>query len=251
MVEKHLRQPDPLISRRSALSRAAVGLVGLSAASLLSACASSKKRTAALPEPVWPSTPRTTPQPIPHPRSTYTPSTPAPASVPTGVIGRSQWAKGQPVPALMDRMLPVRRITLHHDGMNTFTSTSYADAADRIEAIRGAHRGHQWGDIGYHFVVDPAGRVWQGRPLTWQGAHVKDQNEGNIGVCVLGNYENQYPNAAQLATVESFVSQLMVQYNVGVHQVYTHRELAATACPGRNLQPRLVAMRTSGGALNA
>lgn len=241
-------QPEP-ITRRSALTRAVLAMSGVSAVSLLSACASQKAKSSSLPEPVWPSTPRATPRPTQTATRTYTPAEPTP--LPTGVISRAEWAKGPPVPSLMDPMLPVRRITLHHDGMTTFTSTSYADAADRLEAIRRAHRGHNWGDIGYHYVIDPAGRVWQGRPLTWQGAHVKDQNEGNIGVCVLGNYEQQYPNMSQLATVERFVGSLMVQYRVSVQRIYTHRELAATACPGRNLQPRLVAMRSTGGALHA
>lgn len=249
MVEKHPRQPDQPISRRSAMARAAVGLAGLSAASLLSACTSQGGRTASLPEPVWPSTARPPVRPAPT-RPTYTRPAPTTDS-PSGVIARSAWSGGGPVPSLMDPMLPIRRITLHHDGMTAFTSTSYADAAQRIEAIRAAHRGHRWGDIGYHYVIDPAGRVWQGRPLSWQGAHVRDQNQGNIGVCVLGNYERQYPNREQIAAVERFVAELMHRHRVPVGRIYTHRELAATACPGRNLQPRLVAMRTSGGALSA
>lgn len=250
MVDEHLRRQEHPISRRSALTRGALALVGLSAASLLSACASGRTRTTSLPEPVWPVTPRTTPRPTvaSHPSE---PVAKHVAPLPAGVISRSAWAKGPPIPTLMDPMLPVRRITLHHDGMTVFTSTSYADAADRLEAIRHAHRSRRWGDIGYHFLVDPAGRIWQGRPLTWQGAHVKDQNEGNLGVCVLGNYERQFPNRNQLTTVQRFVAQLMDHYNVGVHQVYTHRELAPTLCPGSNLQPRLVAMRSTGGALHA
>jgi hypothetical protein len=186
-----------------------------------------------------------TSQPATRP-STIEPAIP---SGPSGVIARSSWAGGAPVPALMDRMLPVNKITLHHDGMNAFTSASQADAAERLENIRLAHRGHNWGDIGYHYVIDPAGRVWEGRPLMYQGAHVRDQNEGNLGVCVLGNFERQAPNQAQLNTVEHFVAALMTRYRVGVRNVYTHRELAATACPGRNLQPRLVSMRTRGGGL--
>ncbi len=149
----------------------------------------------------------------------------------------------------MDRMRPIYRITVHHDGMTAFTSVSEQAAAERLENIRRAHRGHNWGDIGYHYLVDPAGRVWEGRPLTWQGAHVKNQNEGNLGVCVMGNYENQQPNEAQLRAVERFVAEMMTRHSVRVGNVYTHREMAATACPGRNLQPRLVAMRGTRGAL--
>ncbi len=182
-------------------------------------------------------------------RPRYTPSTPMPGGRPPGVIPRSAWAKGAPVPSLMNTMLPVQRITVHHDGMNTFTSRSEGDAADRLERIRAAHRSKNWGDIGYHYLIDPNGRVWEGRPLNWQGAHVASQNEGNLGICVMGNYEDQSPSDTQLDAVERFVASQMRAYRVPVMRVHTHRELASTQCPGRNLQPQLVAIRRSGGVL--
>jgi len=168
----------------------------------------------------------------------------------TNAIPRSSWAGGNPVPALMDRMKPINKITIHHDGMTSFTSTSRAAGAHRVENIRAAHRGQNWGDVGYHYLIDPTGRVWEGRPLVWQGAHVGGQNDGNIGICVMGNFERQYPNSAQLRAVEDSVAQLMRVNNIHVREVRTHREMAATACPGRNLQPRLVAMRSNRGALS-
>ena len=71
-------------------------------------------------------------------------------------------------------MLPARYITIHHDGMpEAFTSTTKVSAASRLETIRKSHLrrdGGRWGDIGYHFAIDPAGRLWQGRPLTWAGS---------------------------------------------------------------------------------
>ncbi len=73
-----------------------------------------------------------------------------------------------------------------------------AAAAGRIELIRAGHRARGWGDIGYHLIVDPLGNAWQGRPLIWQGAHVKDRNEGNIGILVVGNFEVGRPTGPQL-----------------------------------------------------
>lgn len=149
----------------------------------------------------------------------------------------------------MDRMLPVRSITFHHDGMDAFRDTTEWAAAARLETIRVAHRRRNppFGDIGYHYIIDPAGRVWQGRPLDWQGAHVGGQNEGNLGICLLGNYEQQQPTAAQERAVQSFLSAQMAAYRVPPNRVYTHRELAATLCPGRYLQPRLAAVRAEAG----
>jgi N-acetyl-anhydromuramyl-L-alanine amidase AmpD len=114
-----------------------------------------------------------------------------------------------------------------------------------LERIRAAHRNRGFGDIGYHYLVDPAGRVWAGRELSWQGAHVANQNPGNLGICVMGNYEIQQPNQAQLEAVERFVAAQMGQYHIRIADVKTHQERAQTACPGRSLQPRLSSMRSS------
>ena len=142
-------------------------------------------------------------------------------------------------------------ITIHHDGMSPFRETNYAKVADRIEVIRTAHLkrdgGSRWGDIGYHFVVDRAGRVWEARSLAWQGAHVKDHNEGNIGILCLGNFEEQTPSAKQLAALERLVKTLRARYNIPSDHVLTHREWpgANTKCPGQNLQARVMVSRSA------
>jgi hypothetical protein len=166
-----------------------------------------------------------------------------------GLLPRSTWAGGAPIARHMDRMRPIDRITFHHDGMDAFTDTSQHAAASRLETIRRAHlnRSPPFGDIGYHFIIDPAGRVWQGRPLDWQGAHVARQNEGNLGICLLGNYEVQQPTAAQERAIAAFLRSQMALHRVPADRVFTHRELAATKCPGRFLQPRLAAARADAG----
>ncbi|MDG1137205.1 MAG: peptidoglycan recognition family protein [Phycisphaerales bacterium] len=197
-----------------------------------------KKVASTLPSPIWPGAKQhvldETAIILPEPTMTL------------GAISRGNWAKGQPIPRHMNRMLPVRYITIHHDGMNAFTSTTKSSAASRLETIRKSHLrrdGGRWGDIGYHFAIDPAGRLWQARPLTWQGAHVRAKNEGNIGVVVLGNYERQSVNRAQLAAVSSTLQSLMKKYKVPMSKVRTHQEWAATACPGRSLQQAMVGIR--------
>ena len=250
MTDTHDEGPTDRLSRREALTMAlrlaGAGGVGLA----LGACSSgrtsgytpmSAAERARLREPVTIK---------PYAPVYEGPSTAwAPGSGLAGAIPRAQWAGGQPVPRLMERMKPINKITIHHDGMNAFTTTSQTAARARVEAIRNAHRGQNWGDVGYHYLIDPAGRVWQGRPLEWQGAHVRAQNEGNIGICVMGNYELQRPNSSQLASVERSVAELMRAYRIPLREVRTHREMAATACPGRHMQPRLVAMRSSQGML--
>ena len=152
------------------------------------------------------------------------------------------------MPARMDRMTPIRYITIHHDGMDPFYGTHRQDVAEHIESIRQLHRRKGWGDIGYHYAVDRAGRVWEARPLGYQGAHVKDHNPGNIGIVVLGNFEQQQPSDRQLAAVQNHVALLMNAFRVPTRRVQTHQEWqgAATVCPGSQLQVYLEKLRLSG-----
>lgn len=222
------------VPRRSLL------LLGLGA---LAGCATSKTRSN-LPAALWPSAQPTV--------AAGTPIPPTPTVTPglTSAMARRTWAKGIPIPSRMNRMDPPSKITIHHDGMSPFAGTSRSSVADRIELIRVSHLkrdgGNRWGDIGYHFVVDRSGRVWQARPVSYQGAHVKHQNEANIGVLCLGNFEVQSPSRSQVQRLEKLVIELRGQYGVPVSRVYTHRELDSTKCPGRNLQNAVQASRSAG-----
>jgi hypothetical protein len=122
-------------------------------------------------------------------------------------------------------------------------------AAERMRLIRTGHisrKGEPFADIGYHFAIDPAGRVWEGRPLVYQGAHVRGQNDNNLGIVLMGNFDQQRPTPDALRTLERFVAAQMSRYGVPLSGVRTHQELAPTACPGRNLQSSLVASRSRG-----
>lgn len=203
-------------------------------------CAAS--RTDTLPGPIWPDI--APPPPPPPPPTVSTGSTPAPTTF-EGVHPRSEWTRAAPVGTLMNPMLPVKYITVHHDGLKPFNTADESASRARLEMIRNGHRGNGWGDIGYHFLIDRNGRVWEGRAINWQGAHVKNWNEGNIGICCLGNFDQQAPSAAQLAALERQLKVLMRTYGVPKSRVKTHQEWAgaATACPGKSLQSQMIAMR--------
>lgn len=249
------------MSRRELIERGLLGLLMAGGvASLLSGCASNKSRgnqaVAALPNNKWPmeevGREQFKPIPSPIPNRNVVPQ-PLPES--GDIIPRSAWAGGAPVTSRMNRAeRPFYRITVHHDGTTAFTSASRDDAARRIEKIRQAHlnrKGEPFGDIGYHYVIDPAGRVWQGRDTSWQGAHVAGQNPGNLGICMLGNYNSQQPNRAQQAALDRFVRSQMSRYGVGLNQVKTHQELAQTECPGRSLQGYMNLTRKRGMSATA
>ncbi len=90
-----------------------------------------------------------------------------------------------------------------------------------------------YGDIGYHFVIDPYGRLFEGRDLRYQGAHANgDNNVGNIGICLIGNFEKEKPTQAALDALEREIGALRQKYDIPRSRVYGHRELRATECPG-------------------
>ncbi len=159
------------------------------------------------------------------------------------VIRRSAWSHSGPAFSRMKPAGRFRRITVHHAGTQPLRLTSPRLVAQEISAIQGAHLSQRYGDIAYHLVVDYAGRVWEGRSLSYEGAHTLNANEGNLGIMLLGNFERQSPSPAQLATLSDLVALLRKQYRVRASRVYGHRDLSPSACPGRRLYPYVAQLR--------
>jgi len=171
-------------------------------------------------------------------------------------VRRSQWGSRTANRHRMDPMLPPKLITVHHSAMPPPATTSGAAAQVRqIQRNQMTHLG--WGDIGYHFLIDRLGVVFEGRELRYQGAHAGDNisNRGNIGICLLGNFQpgtgepSQEPTRAQVVSLERLVSALCARYGIPPSQIKTHREVhpkgpGATLCPGDRLVTVVRRMRT-------
>ena len=52
--------------------------------------------------------------------------------------------------------------------------------------IHKMHLGFGWDGVGYHKVINRSGKIENGRPEYWIGAHVKGQNDVSLGVCLIG-----------------------------------------------------------------
>jgi hypothetical protein len=172
---------------------------------------------------------------------------PTEASHTIRLFGRNTWgAAASRGP--MEPIGPITRITIHHSAVLARSDGQKATAAS-IRSIQRYHmKSNGWSDLGYHYLVDPEGRVWEGRPARWQGAHTGGQNPGNLGICLLGNFvpnaSGQSPTRAQLATLENLVQALLAQHRLPVGAVKTHGELASTTeCPGARLQREVDEMR--------
>jgi tetratricopeptide (TPR) repeat protein len=158
------------------------------------------------------------------------------------VLTRRDWG-ARPTRSNHDPMTPIYRITVHHSAQYC-DLTSRASVAEHIHQIQNHHMrpesegGRDWADIGYHFVVDRVGRVWEGRPIRMQGAHAGNSvlNRGNVGIVLLGDFNEQRVTPEQESALRSLVASLMETYRIRGDRIYTHRELRTTECPGADLQ---------------
>ena len=175
------------------------------------------------------------------------------AVIPPHLIPRSEWNAspfvGTPVPLAQPSYT---RMTFHHAA--GFSAFSYEEGKAQVKAIQDFHQNVRgWSDIGYQFVFDQQGRLYQGRPfldnrvnlnsapVLAQGAHVGGANTGNIGVSLLGCYHPpesancvDVASPALIDSVVTLYAYLSEQYRVDAANLLGHRDQSATACPGDN-----------------
>jgi len=164
------------------------------------------------------------------------------------LMRRAEWTKGAPIAWRLREGGRFDRITIHHQGGKTNKTLNRNAVVAEIDSVYAGHRHKNYGDIAYHFIVDYAGRVWEGRSLAYEGAHVSHNNKNNIGILVLGNFEKQEPSKDSLESMKKLAVVLRSRFGIKHHRVYGHRDIGASLCPGRNLYPHVVAIRSSGGA---
>lgn len=169
-------------------------------------------------------------------------SAPSPDVQALQVMPRSAWSPRPPDRNHLEAMGTPKRLTVHHSAMY-FRDTKQTACAAQVARIQKDHMENRgYGDIGYHFLIDPSGRIWEGREMRWQGAHCGDTNNiQNIGVCVLGNFlrgrEGQGPTAAQVESLQRLVVSLMNRYRFGPDSIRCHSDFKATECPGPLMEP--------------
>ena len=153
---------------------------------------------------------------------------------------RSDW--GARAPACSSGSHNPSKITVHH------TATPLPDSMSpqaRLRQIQNYHistRG--WCDIGYHFLVDWNGELWQGRNETVIGAHVADNNTNNVGISFMGTYNSTSPTSRQLSRTADLMAWLHGRYGIPMNRSYVwgHRQYrgnAAGDCPGDRLYAKL------------
>jgi hypothetical protein len=156
-----------------------------------------------------------------------------------GIVTREEWGASRGTCSSRDGAR--RRISIHH------TETGSVDPARQLRSIQSYHRSKGWCDVGYHFLVGADGRIYEGRPVELLGAHVRDNNSGNLGISFIGCFDARdcaTPTTITDAMIENagrLVGTLADLYGITVSSstVRGHRDQVSTSCPGDALYARL------------
>lgn len=166
----------------------------------------------------------------------------------------SQWSPGYTT---------VTHAVVHH----TAGSNSVANWEDEVRNIWQFHTfGNGWGDIGYNFLIDPNGVVYEGRAggLGAIGAHFSCRNTNTVGVALLGTFTSGLPTAAALDSLRKLLAELTLRQRIdptgfALHvpsqlntpTIIGHRDgnpspltCTRTECPGEAFYATLPALRT-------
>ncbi|NNU28126.1 N-acetylmuramoyl-L-alanine amidase [Isoptericola sediminis] len=204
---------------------------------------------------------------VPVPPSATSPHGAAVAAVPVPdrptIASRAAWGADESIMSWTPRQGDVRAAAVHHTaGTNSYSEGQVPGIIRGIYAYHAQTRG--WGDIGYNFVVDKFGRLWEGRAggITAQtiGAHAQGYNSVSTGVSVLGNYESATVSNAAVGAVVDLLAWKLALHGVPADgsttvdgtplaHVFGHRDVGYTACPGRTLYEKLGEIRRRAAAI--
>jgi flagellar hook assembly protein FlgD len=175
------------------------------------------------------------------------------------IVSRAGWDANEEIVRarpIIARSLKVA-IVHHTAGTNSYTR---AQAAAIVRGIEVYHvKANGWNDIGYNFLVDRFGTVYEGRgggiERNVVGAHAAGFNTGTVGVALIGNFQTATPPKAMrdalvkllawrldvahvdpLSTVV-YTSSGNAKFRAGklvtLNAISGHRDTGPTECPGR------------------
>ena len=194
-----------------------------------------------------------------------------PAAVPAGttanglpvpVTTRAEWGANASYMSWDPDYESAGHVVVHHTaGTNNYS------AGQSASIVRGIYYYHavtlDWGDIGYNFLVDKYGTVFEGRSGSVAapagemsvGAHARGVNTGTMGLSMMGDYSSVSPSDAQLSSVGRMAGWFLKRAGItdangraGLHvwtteryqagstilmpRILGHRDVGYTTCPG-------------------
>jgi len=196
----------------------------------------------------------------------------SPAALRPAIVTRAQWRANERLRKPIDWSSTVQAVVVHH----TVSSNSYtrAQAPALVRGVYEYHvKGRGWSDVGYHFLVDRFGTVYEGRkgslgkvPL---GVHSGGFNTNTMGVAIVGEFTGTVPTTTVLRSVAQVAAWKLASYGRdplgttvltaregsthprrkpgwrgSLPTVMGHRDVASTACPGQKVYDRLGTVRS-------
>lgn len=155
-------------------------------------------------------------------------------------ITRPNWNAAAALPGMKEHA-PVS-IIIHHTSVRRNKDISIANKMRNLQSFSqrtgwvASHRKPAWADVPYHFYIDFAGSIAEGREVRFAGdTNTKYDTTGYIQVVLEGDFEKETPTASQLASLQQLLVWLSLSRNIPVSRVSMHKDHAQTDCPGRNL----------------
>ncbi|MFE2845874.1 FG-GAP-like repeat-containing protein [Streptomyces scopuliridis] len=230
--------------------------------------------------PSAPASPSDSPSPSdsvpPSPSPSETVPAPRPSTVvKPPVISQAQWGASTDYDGTPSYGQEIKAAAVHHTGVDSDNGVSCAQSRARLRTIQQDHFARGYYDIGYNFVVDRCGQIFEGRsggmdlPVT--GAHDIGFNTNTVGVSYIGNTEKMKPTRAGLDAIARVIAWKFGMYGISptgtvaltsgsdkgvdgnlvakgtsitLPRVFGHRDTNATACPGAGLYAKLPLIRT-------
>ena len=175
------------------------------------------------------------------------------------IYSRAQWGADE---SMRDKSslhyFEVHAGFVHH----TVNANDYS-RAEVPALLRGIYAYHTqsrgWSDIGYNYLVDRFGRIWEGRyggiDRAVVGAHTLNYNDYAFAMSAIGNYDIKQPSQVMVEAYGALFAWKLSLHGVDASSakqwvgsryfeaINGHRDAAATACPGRYLYAKIPQIR--------
>jgi hypothetical protein len=151
------------------------------------------------------------------------------------IIPASAW-ESDPDPMPEEKRHTPQFITIHHAGV------LWNEGDDPYRKLTGLQswgkRDKGWPDVPYHYLIAPDGRIFEGRPMEYEGeTNTEYDVTGHALVQIWGNFEEQRMSLEQLESAVQLVAWLCQSLDVSPSTIGGHMDHSEqTVCPGRDLQ---------------
>lgn len=192
-------------------------------------------------------------------KSAALPAQPEPGVPRPTIIPRAGWGADERMMTWKPTYRHPVRVVIHH----TVTPNDEENPAATVRAIYYFHAiTRKWGDIGYNYLIDWQGNIYEGRAGGEQvvGGHARGCNEGSVGISLMGTFMDHDMTPAMHQSLIDLLAWVTARYGIdpqGQSVVYErtlsnimgHRAVAKTSCPGNTIYPQLDNLRAEVAAV--